>query len=102
MKTIWSDQGQIPATRGPYLTQADIKGIIELHPTAFVVAAIGRRLEWISHDKCYSFWKLEVKQHIADPSTNIYLEYYRGEYAYLASQWLEPDSTNFILLEKIH
>lgn len=102
LDALWLDEGGSAATRGEYLNQSDMKRILAQQLVQFVVADIGYKLNWIAPAQCYTFWKSEVKHHVADPSADIYLDHYPDEYAYLASEWIRADAIPIILLEKIH
>ena len=102
LDSIWLDEGGISAKRIRYLNQEAVRDIIAQHPIVFVVADIGEKLEVIAAAQCYSFWKSEVKHHLADPSVTIHLDHYLGGYAYLASEWVRTNSARLILLEKLH
>jgi hypothetical protein len=99
---LWTDDGNISVKRERYLTEDDIQNSLKKYPVAFVVANIGEKLEWISGDKSFDFWKSEIKPHLADNITHINLDNYLENYAYVASEWTGEFETPIILLEKYH
>ncbi|MGB8195270.1 MAG: hypothetical protein WCF67_25260 [Chitinophagaceae bacterium] len=67
-----------------------------------MIANVGNSLEWINPADCFTFWKNEAQQHIADNLEHIELEKFPGEYAYIASRWSDVNNVPVILLEKAH
>jgi len=98
---IWNSQGRIEATRERVLGLDDLKGMLSRFPVEFVVANPGHPLEWISVEKCYEFWKSEVKVHLAS-ADQFSLEEFPGDYAYVASEWSGELQTPVVLLEMYH
>jgi hypothetical protein len=68
----------------------------------FVVADVGKPLEWIPNNQRYDFWKDEVKAHLAAPESKAFLEEFPDEYCYFASEWNSYDGDTIILLSKAH
>lgn len=99
---LWTDQEDIAAERGKYLTAENIKEILKKNPVEFVIADVGLKLNWISFDKSFDFWKSEVKQHLANDPNFINLDSFPENYAYVASEWVGEIQIPIILLEKYH
>lgn len=99
---LWTDKENIFVKREKYLTADDIQMTIKKYPIEFVVANIGEKLNWISYDKSFEFWKSEIKPHLGDDINNINLDSYLENYAYIASEWTGEIETPIILLEKYH
>ena len=86
--TLWDEEGEVAATRTRSLSKSALTEMLRKYPVEFYVADVGQHLRRVEVHKCYSFWKSEVKAHLADDSEEkIFLENYPGEYAYLASEW---------------
>jgi hypothetical protein len=102
LKSIWNDHKEVAFIRKRFLTKEDLKSIIKQQPIEFVIADIGEKLEWITIEKCYEFWKSEVDKHIGEDLNQIILEDYPGEYAYIASEWAGENNEPIILLEITH
>jgi hypothetical protein len=88
--------------RGTYLNKQSVKGLLKKGPIPFIVADVGHPLKLISTGQCFPFWKTEVKDHVADDLDYIDLDLYRGNYAYIASEWIDANLSRLILLEKVH
>ena len=102
LTNLWTDNEDIYAEREKHLTADNIQETLKNYPVEFVVADVGQKLKWISYDKSLDFWKSEVKQHLANDITNIKLDNFPGNYAYIASEWIGEIQTPIILLEKHH
>ena len=101
VEKLWTDKENIDASRNGYLTSDEIKMLLRDSPVQFIVADIGHKLEWISLDSSFDFWKVEVKPHLADHFQNF--ENFPDSYAYVASAWTGAIASNLvILLEKYH
>jgi hypothetical protein len=84
------------------LSKEALSQLLKEGPVLFVVADVGHRPIWISIDECYSFWKEEVKPHLADADGGIVLESFPGHYAYIARQWTADLPHPVVVLEKLH
>jgi hypothetical protein len=102
MESIWTDDEKIEASRERYLTAADLTEMLRLHPVEFIVADVGLPLNRIPVDKCYEFWKSEVKRHLLNPHGKLDRSAMPDEYGYLASEWSGQIAGPIVLLEKIH
>jgi hypothetical protein len=87
------------ADRGD-LSEFDIKNLLREGPVQFLVADIGKPLQWIAEADCYRFWKDEVQPHMALGDA-WRLEDYPGEYCYAASHW-QADPMTIVVLSKHH
>jgi hypothetical protein len=76
--------------------------MLKSHPVEFIVADLGAPLKRISVDKCYEFWKSEVKRHLLSPHGKVDWSKVADEYGYLASEWSGHIEVPIVLLEKIH
>lgn len=102
MMSLWRDNRDIAAKRERYLTADNLRDILSIHPIEFVVADVGNVLVWMSYDQCFDFWKNEIKAHLADELTHIYLDNFPENYAYVASMWIDGTEPPIVLLEKYH
>lgn len=97
---IWNNKEVISVNRKRYLKKDEISQILKNSPVRFAIARIGNNLTWIEEEKCYEFWKSEVKINLADPTEKIELDSFPSNFAYLASEWCEGSQTPIILLEQ--
>ena len=102
LEFIWTDEEQVEVSRKRYLTPTDLTERLKIHPVEFIVADVGAPLKRISVDKCYEFWKREVKPHLLSPHGKVDQSKLPGEYGYLASEWSGHIEVPIVLLEKIH
>jgi len=102
MTNLWLDNENIVAKREKYLSAKEIQEKLKNNPIEFVVASIGEKLNWVSFDKSFNFWKTELKPHLVDDINNINLNAYPNNYAYIASEWSREIETSIILFEKYH
>ena len=100
--SIWTDEEQIEGSRERYLTAMDLTEMLRIHPVEFIVADVGAPLRRIPVDKCYEFWKSEVKRHLLSPHGKVDRSKLPDEYGYLASEWSGRVEVPIVLLEKIH
>ena len=102
LEFIWTDEPEVEAARARYLTAAELTEMLRIHPVEFIVADVGAPLKRISVDKCYEFWKSEVKPHLLNPNGKLDRSRLPDEYGYLASEWSGEIEVPIVLLEKIH
>ena len=102
LEFIWTDEEQVKASRQRYLTVADLTEMLRTHPVEFIVADVGAPLKRVSVDKCYEFWKSEVKPHLLNPHGKVDLSKLPDEYGYFASEWKGNIEVPIAVLEKIH
>src|SRR5689334_24836427 len=102
LESIWTDEEQIDASRARYLTAAEVTEMLKLHPVEFIVADVGGPLKRIPVEKCYEFWKSEVKRHLLNPHGQLDRSALPDEYGYLASEWSGQIEVPIVLLEKVH
>jgi len=102
MESIWKDEEQVEASREKYLTMSDLTEMLRIHPVEFIVADVGAPLKRISVEKCYEFWKSEVKPHLLNPQGKVDRSKLPDEYGYFASEWSGQIEVPIVLLEKIH
>ena len=104
LSEVWDEQGKVVAIeREAHVSEDDIRDLLRAGPVQFVVANVGDRLEWVPDSQTYTFWKAEVRPHLADPSVQSYaLEDFPEDYFYLATRWRRKESKPLILLEIHH
>ncbi len=103
VERLYDDDGDINAHRERYVSTDDLEAILKKYPVEFYVADLGTPLRRIAAERCYDFWKSEVKSHLApEPDEGFCLEDFPGEYAYVASEWTGEIQTPIILREKHH
>jgi hypothetical protein len=99
---IWNDRRVVSEKELRALNASEIAELLRAGEVHFVVADVGSSLKWVPTDECYSFWKSEVKNHLADPEANTYLEDFPDEYCYFASEWMSDDGKPIVLLVMSH
>ena len=102
LSELWNERGVVSEKELRELNSADIIELLRLGKVQFVVANVGNPLKWIPLDECYSFWKSEVKNHLADSATGNYFESFPGAYCYFASEWEHRNGEPIILLVMSH
>lgn len=100
LQSIWTDEGEVAATRERSLTPNELTEMLKLHPVEFILADRGAPLKRISVDKCYEFWESEVKRHLLNPRGKV--DQSNMPYGYLASEWSGQIALPIVLLEKIY
>ena len=102
LEELWDANGPVEAEPLAYLGAESIRLMLRRGPVRFVVADVGARLLWIDAAKSHSFWKSEVRDHLAE-GNRFELEDYPGAYAYSARSW-HPTTTGppIVVLEKHH
>lgn len=101
IKRLWTDAGEVNASRQKYLNRAELKELVAQQPLTFVIATIGSKLSWIHEDACYDFWNTDVEKHIPEEE-EFSLEDFPGHYAYVPSEWIDESGKRIILLETHH
>ena len=103
LEELWSREGPIPAHKRRDLSKSDIAELLRAGPLRFIVADVGRFLDWIPETDRFTFWKTEVKPRVVDPSAHgFYLNDFPGHYAYVASEWSADLGPPIVLLETHH
>lgn len=99
---LWNEQGVVSEKELRELNASDITEMLRAGKVRFVVADVGSPLKWTPVDDCYSFWKAEVKNHLADPAAKNYLNNFPGGYCYFASEWESKGGGPVVLLTVRH
>ena len=102
LESIWTDEGQVDASRERYLSPAELTEMLKIQHVEFIVADPGAPLKRIPADKCYEFWESEVKRHLLSPHGKVDRSRLPDEYGYLASEWSGHIDGPIVLLEKIY
>jgi hypothetical protein len=89
-----------PASKRGELGESDIKNLLREGPIQFLVADVGKPLQWIAEADCFGFWKEEVQPHLALGDA-WRIEDYPGQYCYAASRW-QAGLVTIIVLTKHH
>lgn len=98
---LWDETGALPGERIRHLDESLIRGLMGIGQVQFIVADCGAKMNWISQQERFEFWKMVWPQ-IADPMKPIQLDQFPNETAYTASEWLGRTGECLILLEKHH
>jgi hypothetical protein len=102
---LWDDQGAISARKVSLVGKAHIQKLLRSGQVRFVLADIGKPLEWIEPNAQYSFWKNELSPHLAEPSSaehGVSLDEWPDGYCYFASEWRLADECVVIVAERYH
>jgi hypothetical protein len=103
LQELWRSDGSSLDGCDKPLSAEVISGLLRSGLVEFVIADAGSVLNWIPIGGCHSFWKMEVKPHLAKPGVNARLEDFPGRYFYFASQWQDSKSPiPIVLLERNH
>jgi hypothetical protein len=99
---LWTDEGALRAMRGGPLDREAIRDRLNRGPVRFVVANVGRPLEWVPLGRRFEFWKRDVTVRLAD-ADKTHLDEFSDGMAYHASEWTDSDDeTPIVLLEVAH
>jgi hypothetical protein len=98
---LWDESGTLTDGRIRNLDQNNLAELVRAGSIQFVVADVGRKLNWIPTQDRFDFWKT-VRPQIVDSPGPIYLEQFPDQTAYTASEWPRRSGECLILLEKQH
>lgn len=101
LREIWDSSGVLTTTRTRTLDGSDVAALLRLGTVRFVIAACGDALEWIPQSQCYDFWKNELKPRIVETEA-FDLDDFPGAYCYIASEWVDRQTSPIVLLEMYH
>ena len=102
VQTLWTDEGDLSATRRSSLSREAIRELLRSRPVRFVVANVGHRLRWIPLNERFDFWKSEGARHLCD-GERIFLDGSSDGIAYVASEWhADEDEPPIVLFEAHH
>jgi|ERR1700722_7353450 len=103
LEQLWRENKSAGASRLRSLTDDEITALLRNGVVEFVVADVGKKLQWIAPADCYKFWKAEIKVHLASADSRIQLDKFPDAYCYTASEWSEVESVSrIVLLERHH
>jgi hypothetical protein len=101
LEELWDDHGRVEAEMVGPAGAERIKQLLRSGEMSFVIADVGKPLRWISEKDAASFWKTEVKDHLAD-GERAYLDDFPGGYAFFATEWRRLGGCAVIVLEVQH
>ena len=102
---LWDEHGPVAARRGRFLTEEQLRVLLQGPPVRFVVGDVGRALRWIPEADRFVFWKAEVRPRlVARPDRPIDVFAYPEGRAFVASEWIADGlaSSPIVLLESYH
>ena len=105
VETLWREDGVAVSKRVGSISSAEIADLLRAGPVRFVIADVGRPLEWIPLSQCFEYWKAKVKHNICRPEEKRPLDIYPDWYCFSASLWkdaTESITQAIVLLEKHH
>ena len=97
---LWNETGSVPAAESRDLAAEDIRALLRIGPVRFVVADVGRPLQWVPAAECFRFWNGEVQSRVA--KARAALEDFPGGYCYFASEWSPLDGPPIVVLAVAH
>jgi hypothetical protein len=101
LATLWRGEETFGSRRRD-LNVEDLGTLLRKGRVAFVVADVGKSLEWVDPADCFRFWKTEVRPHIST-KPRIVLDQFPGAYCYVASDWgCSDDNLQIVVLERHH
>ena len=98
---LWTNEKELGAKRQETLAPPQVKELLRNGPVQFVIADVGAKLDWLSLEDCFNFFK-SVKDHVIEDPNMILLSKFEDDYAYLASKWELENHPPIVLLEKYH
>lgn len=102
LSELWVGSRLISTIKCQDLDSGAIVELLRTQPIRFVVADVGKPLEWIPNNETYDFWKTEARDHLAKQDEPNPLETFPGGYCYFASEWNAYEGNKIILLSKAH
>ena len=102
LSELWVGSRLISTIKCRDLDSAAVVELLRAQPVRFVVADVGKPLDWIPNNETYDFWKTEARDHLAKNDGPNYLETFPGGYCYFASEWKSYEGDKIILLSKAH
>lgn len=102
LRELWDERGVVSRRELRDLNAADIAEMLRAGGVRFVTAVAGSPLKWAPVEECFTYWKSEVKGHVADPASKNYPGDFPGEYCYFASEWESGDGRPIVLLTVSH
>jgi hypothetical protein len=101
VEELWAGNQLISTIKVRELSLIELTTLVATTKVRFVVAEIGKPLEWIPASSRSEFWKKDVKQHLAGPNTEVVFSEFPGNYYYFASEWSSFDGGTIVLLTKM-
>jgi len=101
LERLWTDDGELSATRGRALDRGAIRKLLSQGPVRFVLAHGACPLQWIPLRDRFDFWKRDAAIHLAE-ADSFYLDDFPDGVAYRASEWVVPDGEDPIVLLEAH
>ncbi len=98
---LWDESGTLAGHRIRDLNENTLRDLMRSGSVQFVVADCGLKLDWISREKHFDFWKT-VRPQIADPEKPVFLASFPNKTAYIASEWRGRAGECLVLLERLH
>lgn len=100
---LWDDAGKLRALRVREVGSREINELLRTWSAHFLVAEVGRCLQWVDPAERYSFWKSELKPHLVEPShQTTHVGQFPGHYCYMASEWQSQLGEILVVMEKFH
>lgn len=102
LEQIWSGSRLISTIKIRDVGSEEIAQLLRSGVVRFIVADVGRPLEWIPNNERYDFWRDEVRPHLADPEERRSIDSFPDNYCYFASEWTSYDDEVIVVLSKSH
>lgn len=103
LTNLWNENENLNVKRRSYLKANDILEILNNYKLVnFVIAEVGKKLEWNIDDVPYYFWKTKVKPNLIEDINSFHIDDFNDNYSYIASEWIGEIENPIILLEKYH
>lgn len=99
---LWNESGPLDLKRVRMLAADETRELFRHGRVQFVVADLGKPLQWLRLDDCFDDFKRDLRSHIADPEQQTSLSSFPGEYCYFASLWQFAGADSIVLLERHH
>lgn len=99
---LWTEQGDLPATRVRWLHKDDIRDLLRRGGVRFAIADMDEPLRWLAAPATFEFWKKEASIRLMDPGGPNVLDDLPGEYGYFASEWTGGEGGPIVLFERHH
>lgn len=102
LEELWNSEGAVEAYRLGIMSRVEVTNLIKTSKVSFVVANVGQKLEWISTENCYEFWKSHIKDHVVEDLSEIEYDLNPKGFVFVASRWISNNKFPIVTLEKYH
>ena len=94
---LWAGPRLVSTIKVRDLDASQVVDLLRSELVRFVIAEVGKPLQWVPNNERYDFWKNVVKSHFGIPESSAR---FADEYYYLGCEWKSYDGDTIVLLSK--